>query len=186
MNDLATLKKAARREALARRRDAHVATNTNALGHLSEILAGYHGIPLAGYIPIRTEINPLPAMIEAVAHGPVGVPVIQGDGKPLLFSRWAPDCSLKEGRFGALIPVDEVFFEPEILIVPLVAFDRKGTRLGYGGGYYDRTLMQLRNKRATLAIGFAYSAQEILELPIESTDQKLDVVVTESGIVDIG
>ena len=77
------------------------------------------------------------------------------------------------------------FFEPEILIVPLVAFDRMGTRLGYGGGYYDRTLMQLRKKRATLAIGFAYSTQEMLELPIESTDQKLDVVVTERGIVNI-
>ena len=110
MNDLVELKKVVRKEALTRRDGVHVATNKNALGYLSEILAGYRGIPLAGYMPIRTEINPLPAMEKAVAYGPVGVPVIQGDGKPLLFSRWAPDCNLKEGRFGAFIPADGVFF----------------------------------------------------------------------------
>jgi len=75
------------------------------------------------------------------------------------------------------------FFEPEILVVPLVAFDARGGRLGYGGGFYDRTLELLRSKRATLAIGFAFDAQEADELPLEPTDQPLDMMVTESRIL---
>jgi len=76
-------------------------------------------------------------------------------------------------------------FEPELVIVPLVAFTRAGGRLGYGGGFYDRTLELLRAKRATLAIGFAYSAQECAELPLEATDQPLDMIVTEREIIEI-
>ena len=79
----------------------------------------------------------------------------------------------------------DVFFEPEILIVPLVAFDRAGGRLGYGGGFYDRTLELLRAKRATLAIGFAFAAQEASGLPLEPTDQPLDLVVTEKEIITL-
>ena len=82
-----------------------------------------------------------------------------------------------------MIPETDAFFEPEILIVPLVAFDRQGGRLGYGGGFYDRTLELLRSKRATLAIGFAYAAQEVEELPLEPTDQPLDMVVTEREVI---
>jgi len=177
------IKAEARKAAFARRKAAHEAAGPGASGHLSEVLAGYRGVPLSGYMPIRTEIDPLPAMEEAAAHGPVGVPVIRGAGLPLEFSRWEPGCALKEGPFGALVPdVDDVF-EPEILIVPLVAFDRTGGRLGYGGGFYDRTLERLRARRATLAIGFAYAAQEAEILPLEPTDQPLDMIVTEAGVI---
>jgi 5-formyltetrahydrofolate cyclo-ligase len=89
---------------------------------------------------------------------------------------------MKEGPFGAQIPETDDFFEPEIVIVPLVAFDGQGGRLGYGGGFYDRTLELLRAKRATLAIGFAYAAQEADDLPLESTDQALDMIVTEKDV----
>ncbi|MDX1784879.1 MAG: 5-formyltetrahydrofolate cyclo-ligase [Roseovarius sp.] len=183
MTDLAQIKAAARSAAFARRRVAHGTARPGSAALLSGVLAGYRGVPLAGYMPIRTEIDPLPAMEEAAAHGPVGVPVIVGEGLPLKFSRWEPGCAMKDGPFGARIPEADDFFEPEILIVPLVAFDRSGGRLGYGGGFYDRTLELLRARRATLAIGFAYAGQEADGLPLEPTDQPLDMLVTETEVI---
>lgn len=183
MSDLTAIKAAARKAAFARRKAAFEAGNGAAAGLLSEVLAGYRGVPLSGFLPIRTEIDPRPAMAEAAAHGPVGVPVIQGAGLPLEFSRWEPDCALREGPFGAQVPIEDAFFEPEILIVPLVAWDRTGGRLGYGGGFYDRTLERLRARRATLAIGFAFGAQEARDLPLEATDQPLDMMVTEAEVI---
>jgi 5-formyltetrahydrofolate cyclo-ligase len=184
--DLAEVKAAARKAAFGRREAAYNTAGPGQSAYLSEFLAGYRGVPLAGYMPIRTEINPLPAMAEATAHGPVGVPVIQGAGLPLEFSVWEPGARLREGPFGAKVPLVDDFFEPEILIVPLVAFDATGGRLGYGGGFYDRTLERLRAKRATLAIGFAFDAQEAEALPLEPTDQPLNVIITETGIRDLG
>lgn len=180
--DLTEIKAAARKEAFARRKAAFDLAGGAQSAYLSEVLAGYRGVPLAGYMPIRTEINPLGAMSEAAAHGVVGVPVIQDAGRPLEFSKWEPDGVLKDGPFGARVPVVDDYFEPEILIVPLVAFDAHGGRLGYGGGFYDRTLERLRAKRATLAIGFAFDAQEADRLLLEPTDQPLDMIVTETGV----
>ncbi|KJZ19717.1 5-formyltetrahydrofolate cyclo-ligase [Loktanella sp. S4079] len=176
-------KSSARKAAFARRKAVH-GTITAASGYLSEVLAGYRGVPIAGYSPMRTEINPLPALSEAAAHGPVGMPVIMGDATPLKFREWEPDCIMEEGAFGALIPSNGAWMTPEIVIVPLVAFDRRGGRLGYGGGFYDRTLEQLRTMKPTLAIGFAYSVQEDDDLPLEATDQPLDMIVTEQGIIE--
>ncbi|MEQ8901437.1 MAG: 5-formyltetrahydrofolate cyclo-ligase [Roseovarius sp.] len=183
MSDLAEIKQAARKAAFARRAAAHRADTGAGAGLLSGVLAGYRGVPLAGYMPIRSEIDPLPAMAEAAAHGPVAVPVIAGADLPLDFSLWEPGCALREGPFGAMVPEVDRFIEPEILIVPLVAFDRAGGRLGYGGGFYDRTLERLRSRRPTLAIGFAYAAQEAEGLPLEPTDQPLDMVVTEAEVI---
>ncbi|RKF16867.1 5-formyltetrahydrofolate cyclo-ligase [Roseovarius spongiae] len=183
MSDAAEVKARAREAAFARRRAAHAAAGPGAAGRLSEVLAGYRGAPLAGYMAIRSEIDPAPAMAEAAAHGTVGVPVIEGAGKPLKFSRWSPGCEMKDGPFGARVPAVEDFITPEILIVPLVAFDRRGGRLGYGGGFYDRTLEELRAKGPALAIGFAYGAQEAAALPLEVTDQSLDMVVTENEVI---
>ena len=178
-------KAAARKAAFARRKEAHATNTGSAAGLLSSDLAGYRGVPTAGYMPIRTEIDPLPAMTEAAAHGSVGVPVIVKEAAPLLFSRWEPDCTLVDGPFGARVPEFADYFEPELVIVPLVAFTRLGGRLGYGGGFYDRTLELLRAKRATLAIGFAYGIQECEDLPLEATDQTLDMIVTEREIIEI-
>lgn len=185
MSGLAEIKAQARKAAFVRRKAAHDTMHgAAASGVLSEVLAGYRGVPVSGYLPIRTEIDPRPAMAEAAAHGPVGVPVIDGAGLPLRFLRWEPGCALVEGPFGARVPVDPVEMVPEIVIVPLVAFDRRGGRLGYGGGFYDRTLERLRAARATLAIGFAFGAQEADVLPLEPTDQPLDLIVTERGIIE--
>jgi 5-formyltetrahydrofolate cyclo-ligase len=183
MTDLTAIKDGARKAAFARRKDAFAMHKPGVAGHLSEVLAGYRGVPLSGYMPIRTEIDPVAAMAEAAAHGPVAVPVIIAAGQPLKFSRWQPEAPLRDGPFGALVPEVDNFFDPEILIVPLVAFDAKGGRLGYGGGFYDRTLEDLRAKRPTLAIGFAFDAQEAQDLPLEPTDQPLDMVITESRVL---
>lgn len=183
--NLTEIKAQARKAAFARRKAVFDGFSGAQSGYLSEVLAGHRGVPLAGYMPIRTEISPLAAMAEASAYGPVGVPVIQAEGQPLEFSRWTPDGPLREGPFGAQVPEVDDYFDPEILIVPLVAFDRRGGRLGYGGGFYDRTLERLRARRATLAIGFAFGAQEAADLPLEPTDQPLDMIVTEAGILEL-
>ncbi len=181
---LAQIKAAARKAAFARRKPLFEAATAAQAGYLSEVLAGHRGVPLSGFMPIRTEIDPAPAMAEASAYGPVGVPVIEGEGQPLRFAAWTPDTDMVPGAFGAAIPVDPRYFTPEIVIVPLLVFDRTGGRLGYGGGFYDRTLEQLRAKRPTLAIGFAFAGQEG-EVPLESTDQPLDLIVTERGVIEV-
>ena len=175
-------KAAARQAAFERRKLAHQ-PGAAAAGYLSEVLAGYRGVPLAGYMAMRTEIDPTAAMAEAAAHGSVGVPVIMGAGQPLQFRLWEPDCEMIAGEFGAQVPASGAWMIPQIVIVPLVAFNRSGGRLGYGGGFYDRTLEKLRAAKPTLAIGFAYTAQEDENLPLEATDQPLDLIVTEQGVI---
>ena len=139
---------------------------------------------IAGYRPIRTEIDPTPAMEALHAAGArLCVPVIEAAGRPLKFREWTPGCAMEAGPFGAEVPAAGEWLEPEVLIVPLVGWDREGWRLGYGGGFYDRTLELLRAKRPTLAIGFAYAAQELDAAPREVTDQQLDAVVTETGLI---
>ena len=174
-----------RKAALRVRKAAFDLDRGGACGLLSSVLAGYRGVPLAGYMPIRSEIDPLPTMAEACAHGPVGVPVIMGAGMPLEFSRWTPDATLREGPFRERVPADDDYFSTEIVIVPMVAFSRAGGRLGYGGGFYDRTLERSRASRSVLAIGFAYGAQEIDALPLEPTDQPLDLIVTETEVIEV-
>jgi len=179
-DDLVALKSAARARAFGARKAAFEQGQGQAAEILADLLAAQAGKALAGYMPMRTEIDPLPAM--AAHQGPVGVPVILGAGQALKFREWTPGCAMQEGAFKAFIPVEGAWIEPEVLIVPLVAFDARGFRLGYGGGFYDRTLEGLRAKRPTLAIGFAFDAQEMDQVPIEDTDQKLDFIVTESGV----
>lgn len=182
--DLALRKAQARKAAFALRKAAFANGQGRAGDILAEVLADHRGRVLSGYMPMRTEIDPLPAMAaHAAAGGPVCVPVIPGQAVPLAFRAWTPGCALEEGAFGALVPVAGDWLEPQVLIVPLLSFDRRLFRLGYGGGYYDRTLERLRALHPVTAIGFAFAAQEVAEVPIEATDQPLDLVVTEDGIL---
>jgi 5-formyltetrahydrofolate cyclo-ligase len=170
----------ARKSAFAARKAAYAAGQGQAAELLADFLAAHQGKALAGYMPMRTEIDPLAAM--AAHQGPVCVPVIIANGQPLRFREWSPGCRMEMGAFGAEIPAEGAWIEPEVLIVPLVGFDARGYRLGYGGGFYDRTLQGLRAKRPTLAVGFAFDAQEMPEVPIDEFDQKLDAMVTETGV----
>lgn len=174
------VKAAARAEAFARRAEAFAAGQGQAAEILADYLAGQQGRVLAGYMPMRTEIDPLPAM--AAHQGPVGVPVIVAKAAPLRFREWSPGCRLIEGAFRARIPEEGGWVEPEVLIVPMLAFDARGYRLGYGGGFYDRTLEQLRAQGPVLAVGFAFAAQEVAKVPTDAFDQRLDSVVTEKGV----
>ena len=173
-------KVAARKAAFAARKTAFAAGQGQAAELLADFLAAQGGKRLAGYMAMRTEIDPNSAM--AAHDGPVGVPVIIGPGQPLRFREWSPGCAMVPGEFGAAIPAEGAWIEPEVLIVPLLAFDARGFRLGYGGGFYDRTLEGLRARGPVLAVGFAFDAQEVAEVPTEPTDQRLDALVTESGV----
>lgn len=175
------VKSAARAQGFAARKATFAAGQGQAAEILADCLAAYRGCVLAGYMPMRTEIDPLAAM--AAHQGAVGVPVIMGKGQALRFREWSPGCAMVAGEFGALVPEDGAWVVPEVLIVPLVAFDARGYRLGYGGGFYDRTLEGLRALRPVLAVGFAFSGQEMAEVPIDPTDQRLDMMVTEQGVV---
>jgi 5-formyltetrahydrofolate cyclo-ligase len=177
---LEDLKAGAREAAFAARRVAFAAGQGQAAEILADFLAGQAGKVLSGYMPMRTEIDPLPAM--AAHQGPVGVPVIVGKGQPLRFREWTPGSRMVEGAFKALIPEEGAWVEPQVLIVPLLAWDARGYRLGYGGGFYDRTLEGLRAKGPVLAVGFAFSAQQVATVPTERTDQRLDAMVTEKGV----
>ena len=173
----------ARRAAQAARASAHAAGQGDACERLLHALGPHLGRPLSGYWPIRTEIDPRPAMEAAAAHGPVLLPVVEGPGRPLAFRRWSPGAALVPGPFGALVPEGGAEEAPKVLIVPLLAFTARGDRLGYGGGFYDRTLAMLRARGPALAIGFAFAAQEAPALPVEPTDERLDLIVTEAGVV---
>lgn len=187
MSDLAAIKEAARKDGYARRKLAHSqGGDAMAQARLLEYLEPHAGQTISGYMPIRTEIDPVPVMAKMVQSGFVTVPVIEAAGLPLKFRQWAPDCKMVAGPFGAKVPASGAWLEPEVLIVPLIAFDRDGGRLGYGGGFYDRSLEILRDHRRTIAVGFAYAAQECEGLPLESTDQPLDVIVTERETLVFG
>jgi len=184
MPDIATLKTAVRKQAFAARKFAHAGKlDATARAHLAAYLADLPEFTIiAGFMPIRTEIDPVPLMAELHKAGKsVSVPVIEGKGKPLRFSRWSPETAMIDGPFGAKIPAVDDFLEPDVLITPLLAYDARGYRLGYGGGFYDRSFQRLRDLKPITAVGFAYSAQMVPEVPTEATDQRLDAIVTETG-----
>ena len=186
-DDLTELKAAARKAAFAARKAAKSAERDAAANRaLQDALVPFKGQVLAGYMPIRTEVDPLPTMTAMAGFGPVAVPVIEAEGKPLKFREWRPDAALVDGPFGAKVPAEGAWLVPQVVIVPLVAFDARGGRLGYGGGFYDRTLEGLRGRGRVTAIGFAFAAQEARDLPLEPTDQPLDMLVTEAGVVSVG
>lgn len=160
-----------------------------AAGSIGPAIAG-NALPLipaaarasvAAYAPIGDEADPMPLfeMLAARGHA-TGLPVTPGERAPLLFRRWQPGDALVPARFGLREPpASAPAFEPDMLLVPLLAFDRAGHRLGYGAGYYDRTLRTLRAKKPILAVGIAYAGQEVEALPAEPHDEKLDWIVTE-------
>lgn len=176
---LADDKAAARKRAFAARKAAKASVDeAKAQGFLESALHGRKGSVLAGYIPIRTEIDPVPVMSRW--DGPVVVPVIEGANKPLKFARWTSDMEMVNGAFDVPVPAEPEFLVPEVLIVPLVAFSQSGFRLGYGGGFYDRTLAMLRiSGHAFHAVGFAFEAQRQDDLPYDERDMPLNAIITD-------
>jgi 5-formyltetrahydrofolate cyclo-ligase len=185
---LPDIKKAARAASAGRRALAHGQADA-ALAN-RRLVAHVLSIPVidivSAYAAMRTEIDPAPAMVALHEAGlRLCLPVISGRDLPLRFREWRPGCRMEDGPFGASVPASGTWLEPELVIAPLLAFDRHGFRLGYGGGFYDRTLDALRAQRRTYAIGFAYAAQEMSDVPHDRSDQRLDAVVTDREVIHV-
>lgn len=145
------------------------------------------GAVVAGYAPIRSEIDPGPLMQHCAARGArLALPVVVTADRPLIFRLATPGDDLQRGRLGNLEPcAAATLVIPDIVLVPLAAFDRLGHRIGYGGGHYDRTLAQLRDIHPVVAIGLAFAAQEIDVIPTLPHDAPLDLVLTETATLDL-
>ena len=144
------------------------------------------GAVVSGFVPLKSEINPLPLMQRlAEAGAKLALPVVAGRGRPLIMRSYAFGQELNAGVWGIREPkADAPEVDPDILIVPLAAFDRKGNRIGYGAGYYDMTINRLRSIKPVTAIGIAYAAQEVPEVPVTPRDARLDLVLTEREVID--
>jgi 5-formyltetrahydrofolate cyclo-ligase len=141
---------------------------------------------VSGFMPLGSEISPIPLMRKLAAAGAqLALPVVCGRGKPLTMRAFAFGQKLVSGVWGIREPAAdaaEVF--PDILLVPLLVFDRSGHRIGYGAGYYDLTLANLRARKSITACGLAFAAQEISSVPTTSRDARLDLVLTEREVID--
>lgn len=144
------------------------------------------GMCVSVYFPIGSEFDPTHIVEELWSRQiKVALPSIQGAAQPLRFLEWRKDSLLQKAGFGTYEPVDADECIPDIVIVPLLAFDQQGNRIGYGQGHYDATLKDLRSRKNILAVGLAYSGQAVLlALPTETHDEKLDLVVTEQRVFD--
>jgi 5-formyltetrahydrofolate cyclo-ligase len=144
------------------------------------------GVIVSGYVPIRNEIDPAPLMQKLALQGAqLALPTVTARGKSLIFRAWLPGDRLTMGMLGIPEPspaAAEVV--PDIMLVPLAAFDRAGHRIGYGAGHYDYTFAHLRKQKAIIGIGLAFAAQEIDGVPALSHDVPLDCVLTEKRVFD--
>jgi 5-formyltetrahydrofolate cyclo-ligase len=150
-------------------------------------LAVTPGTIVSGFMPLKSEINPLPLMRKLAGQGArLALPVVVGRGKPLVMREWVFGEPLVAGVWGIREPKPEAaVVDPDILLVPLLAFDRAGHRIGYGAGYYDLTLAQLRARKPVIAAGLAFAAQEVATIPATPRDARLDLVLTEREVLDL-
>ena len=186
MENIQNLKTLCRKAAFRARAEAHAAElDKKANAQLFNYLKTHDtNLVIGAYMPIRTEISPLMAMKKIWQRGyKICVPVVLKDDAPLKFLEWTPETKMVSGAFGAQIPEKSNHLIPDVIITPLAAFDTNGYRLGYGGGFYDRSFEEISNLKKIVAVGFAYSAQEVLLVPREATDYKLDAIITEQGIL---
>jgi 5-formyltetrahydrofolate cyclo-ligase len=144
------------------------------------------GAIVSGFSPMKSEINPIPLMRKLFDSGAqLALPVIMGRGQPLIMRAWKFGDPFKAGQWGIREPVAEAAeVYPDILIVPLAAFDRRGHRIGFGAGYYDMTIAALRAKKKVTAVGIAFAVQEIERVPSTERDARLDFMLTEREVID--
>jgi 5-formyltetrahydrofolate cyclo-ligase len=185
----ATEKSRLRAEAIARR-DALPADQRQAAAEA--IAARAFPLPIAagtivsGFMPLKSEINPLPLMRKLTQQGArLALPVIAGRGQPLIMREWTWGEPLTAGVWGIREPQPQArAVDPDIVLAPLLAFDRTGHRLGYGGGYYDLTIAQLRGRKTIAAVGLAFAVHEVFTVPATPRDAPLDLVLTERRVFD--
>jgi 5-formyltetrahydrofolate cyclo-ligase len=141
---------------------------------------------VSAYLAMGDELDPLPLCVRLIAAGwRLAMPVVVAKGRPLIFRLWQPGEPTIPAGLGTREPdPSSSTVMPDLLLVPLLAFDRQGWRLGYGGGFYDRTLRQLRAMNPILAAGIAYDEQEVGAVPHHAGDERLDLVLTPSVSID--
>jgi len=173
----------AKRDALS---DKKRATAANAVAKRGLPIEIAQGIIVSGYSPIRSEIDPAPLMRALAAQGArLALPAVMARGKSLAFRAWSPDDRLMLGPLGILEPSPAAAeIVPDIMLVPLAAFDAEGHRIGYGAGHYDFTLEHLRKVKGITAIGIAFAVQQIKAVPAQPHDVALDYVLTEKKVFD--
>lgn len=150
---------------------------------------GIHpGTIVSGYWPMFTEIDVRPLLARLEQHQvSCALPVVTAQNEPLIFRRWHPRDALEGGVFGTMHPLPGVpEVRPDVIIAPLLAVDRAGYRLGYGGGYYDRTLSALRRQGPLTVIGVGYAVQLVERVPRGELDQKVDWILTDAALVQAG
>jgi 5-formyltetrahydrofolate cyclo-ligase len=180
MFSLDDLKRRARAAAMRRRGDCDPACAGRLAFHLLRDLPPPPHAVVSGFWPMGDEVDLRPLLTSLHARGhTICLPETPRRGNPLIFRQWHPGAKLIVGRFGTLHPTGPLL-TPDWLLVPLLGFDRTGHRLGYGGGYYDRTLAALPQ---AIAVGCAYAAQELDEVPAGEYDVRLHAVVTEAGVI---
>ena len=143
---------------------------------------------VSGFYPYLSEISVLELLGRLASAGwATALPVVVAKDEPLIFRRWSPGEALVSGLWGIQIPPGTALeVSPDVLLVPMLAYDARGYRLGYGGGFYDRTLAKLRASKKITAIGVAYSGQEVEEVPHDEHDQPLDWIMTERETMKCG
>jgi 5-formyltetrahydrofolate cyclo-ligase len=144
------------------------------------------GTIVSGFMPLKSEISPLPLLHKLTEQGArLALPAIAGRGHPLVMREWTWGEPLAAGVWGIREPLPHApAIDPDIVLAPLLAFDRAGHRLGYGGGYYDLTIAQLRGRKTIVAVGVAFAVQEVFTVPVTPRDASLDLVLTERGVID--
>lgn len=177
--NIAAQKASLRRFLLARREGQHTALGNQLAAHLLKSgIIPRHAV-IGGFFPMRGEIDLLPLLHELHLRGNrLALPETPPKGEALIFRGWTPETKMLPGRYGTQHP-DAPPLIPDFLLIPLLGFDRQGNRLGYGGGYYDRTLAALPH---AFRLGCAYAAQEVDHIPTEPTDLPLNAIATEAGI----
>ncbi len=187
MDDISQKKKELRALAKERRARAFKQHGTAAGERLAEVGIGFAKPPeraaFSGFLAIGEEIDPMPLMRRLWEGGhAVGLPVMVGKARPLVFRQWREDEPLNEVQWGIREPgTDAPVIVPDVVLVPLLAFDGRGYRLGYGGGFYDRSIAEIRQTKQVITIGLAYDELEVDAVPHDAYDQRLDWVLTPSG-----
>ena len=190
--ELLQIKTEARAQAKLRRAEAAVSAGHAAAEAVSEWVSKLLDYSpkttiVAGYWPIGTELDVRHTLshLDLIGFG-CALPVVVAKGEPLTFRTWTPQTLMERSGLGILAPaatVPEV--DPDVLLVPLLAFDRAGYRLGYGAGFYDRTLERLRRSKRVTAVGIGFAGQEVDSVPRDQYDQPLDWLVTEQFVLKI-
>jgi 5-formyltetrahydrofolate cyclo-ligase len=190
MDDASAIEKSQLRTEAIARRDALPADQRQAAAEA--IAARPFPLPIrtgtivSGFMPLKSEISPLPLLRNLTEQGArLALPAIAGRGHPLVMREWTWGARLAAGVWGIREPLPQApAVDPDIVLAPLLAFDRAGHRLGYGGGYYDLTIAQLRGRKTIVAVGMAFAVQEVFTVPVTPRDAPLDLVLTERGVID--